>query len=143
MSFIFSIKATHTHEFMGIAQLAIESVLSDDDCAAFDADATACADPDEDGVLALGVVHQLDHLVHQNTDRGRSHAVTNTKHRANFVHRVAVRVGANVLQLGTRWQLVTDLVHYEMCKVLHALWCSAHANELVNVMKVKGTETVN
>lgn len=119
-----------TYKLMGVPQLPIEGIFGDDDGAAVDANSSARSYPDEDGILALGVVHQLDHLMHQDADRGRSHAMADAQHRSHFVHGVAIRIGADVLQLGARWQLVANLVHYEMGKILHALWCAAHANEL-------------
>jgi len=115
---------------MGISQLTIEGVLGDDDGAPVDTYSSTGAYSNKDGVLALGVVHKLDHLVHQDADRGRSHAVTDTQNGSNFVHRVAVRIGTDVLQLGASWQLVSNLVHDEVGKVLHALGRSTHASKL-------------
>lgn len=118
---------------MGVPQLAVESFIGDNNGAALNANAAAGADAYEYRIYTLGMVHQLDQLVQQDANRGRSHAVTDAKHWTNFVHGVAVRVSTNVLQLCTSWELIADLVHDEVCKVLHALWCPAHANELVGI----------
>lgn len=119
---------------MRVPQLAVKGLLGDDNGASLNANAATGADANEYGIHTLGMVHQLDQFVQQDANRGRSHAVTDAKHWTNFVHGVAVRVSANVLQLGASRELITDLVHDEVCKVLHALWCPAHANELVGIM---------
>lgn len=53
----------------------------------------------------------------------------------HLVHAVSVRERADVLQLSSGWQFITDFIHYEMCKVLHALWRSSHADELQTMRK--------
>lgn len=47
-----------------------------------------------------------------------------------LVHRVTIGESADVLQLCTGRQLVAYLIHDKMCKVLHSLWSTAHANKL-------------
>lgn len=120
---------------MRVSQLAVECLLGDDNGASLNANTATGADANEYGIHTLGMVHQFDQFMQQDANRGRSHAVTDAKHWTNFVHGVAVRVSANVLQLGASRELITDLVHDEVCKVLHALWCPAHANELVGIIE--------
>lgn len=120
---------------MRVPQLTVKSFFGDNNGAALNANAATGPDAYEYRIYALGMVHQLDQLVQQDANRGRSHAVTDAKHWTNFVHGVAIRVSANVLQLSASRQLVANLVHDEVCKVLHALWCPAHANELVGIIQ--------
>ena len=64
-----------SHQFHVWVHHAIHGALADDEVTARDADASARAQAEERRVLHLGVVHQLDHLVQQDTHRRDTHAV--------------------------------------------------------------------
>lgn len=70
---------------MGTPEQSIDGILGNDYGTTFNTDSTARPDPDEDRILALGVVHQLDHLVQQDAERRHSHSVADRQHWSDLV----------------------------------------------------------
>ena len=54
----------------------------------------------------------------------------NRKNWPNFVHRVSIRILANVEERRPSRKLVANFLHYKVSKLFHTLWRSSHAHEL-------------
>lgn len=47
-----------------------------------------------------------------------------------LIHWVSIRKRTDIRQLCTRWKFIANFTHYEMSKIFHSLWSTAHTNEL-------------
>jgi len=61
---------------MFVAQQAIKCILGDHHCTRWHSQSSAGADSQKDGILAAGILHQLEQFVKHNAKSGGSNPVT-------------------------------------------------------------------
>lgn len=56
------------YHFVRVAKHSVDSFIRNDNSSSLDSNAAACSKSNENGILALRVIHKLDNLMQENSD---------------------------------------------------------------------------